>query len=77
MPAEIRIDLESLKIFIEETRPGAEAEHRSVHYLLRSLLQMGARWRDPPTVVLTVNDVEADFDEELQGVLDRLTGLEL
>ena len=77
MPAEIRIDLESLETFIEETKSGAEAEHRSIHYLLKSILQMGARWRDPPVVVLTVNDVEADFDEELQGVLDRLTGLEL
>ena len=77
MPAEIRIDLGSLDLFIEETRPGANSEHRSIHHLLRSLRDLGARWRDPPVVVLTVNDVEADFDEELQGVLDRLTGLEL
>jgi hypothetical protein len=37
---------------------------------------MGARWRDPPTIVLTVDDVEADFDEELQATLDKYTGLE-
>ena len=51
-------------------------QHKLLHYLLKSMLNMGARWRDPPIIVLTVDDVEADLSEELQATLDKYTGLE-
>jgi hypothetical protein len=77
MPAEIRIDLESLQGFIEATKSGAISEHKSIHYLLRSILEMGSRWRDPPVVIITTQDQEADYDEELADQLDKISRNEL
>ena len=75
MASEIRIDVERLEEFIEMTNSGPY-QHKLLHYLLKSMLNMGARWRDPPIIVLTVDDVEADLSEELQATLDKYTGLE-
>ena len=75
MASEIRIDMERLEEFIEMTYSGPY-QHKLLHYLLKSMLNMGARWRDPPIIVITVDDVEADLSEELQEKLDRYTGLE-
>jgi hypothetical protein len=75
MASEIRIDMERLEYFIEMTHSGPH-QHKLLHYLLKSMLNMGARWRDPPIIVITVDDVEADLSEELQEKLDRYTGLE-
>ena len=72
MASEIRIDVERLEEFIEMTHSGPY-QHK---LLLKSMLNMGARWRDPPIIVLTVDDVEADLSEELQATLDKYTGLE-
>tara|TARA_R110000782_G_scaffold13707_1_gene40242 strand:- start:231 stop:461 length:231 start_codon:yes stop_codon:yes gene_type:complete len=75
MASEIRIDVERLEEFIEMTHSGLY-QHKLLNYLLKSMLNLGARWRDPPIIVLTVDDVEADFSEELQATLDKYTGLE-
>tara|TARA_R110001592_G_scaffold252102_2_gene514810 strand:- start:317 stop:547 length:231 start_codon:yes stop_codon:yes gene_type:complete len=75
MPAEIRIDLDRLNEFIDMTESGPY-QHKLLYYLLKSMRNMGARWRDPPIIVLTVDDVEADLDEDLQATLDKYTGLE-
>ena len=75
MASEIRIDVERLEEFIEMTHSGPY-QHKLLHYLLKSMLNMGARWLDPPIIVLTVDDVEADLSEELQATLDKYTGLE-
>jgi len=77
MPGEIRIDLESLQGFIDITDSGKICEHKSIHFLLKSILEMGSRWRDPPTIVLTTSDREADFDEELAETLDKISRREL
>ena len=75
MASEIRIDMERLEEFIEMTYSGPH-QHKLLHYLLKSMLDMGARWRDPPVIVLTVDDIEAELSEELQDKMDRYTGLE-
>jgi hypothetical protein len=77
MSAEILIDLEALEGFIEATSSGALAEHKSIHHLLKSLLHMGARWRDPPQIILTKDGTAADFHEEMQHQLDLMTGLKI
>jgi hypothetical protein len=74
MPSELRIDLESLQGYIEATSSGAISEHKAIHYLLKSILDMGCRWRDNPTIVITRNDVEAELDSDLAQDLDDLLG---
>ena len=69
---EIRIDLETLQKYIEETAPTSEHYHKGIHYLLISLLQSGAVWRDPANIVLTVEDMEAELDPNLAKLLDDL-----
>ena len=87
MTNEIRLDLETLRQYIEATAPtqewatsqqsqcpecGAEMHHKGIHALFRSLLIMGSIWRDPPSIILTHQDVEADLDEELARLLDDI-----
>ena len=57
MPAEIRIDLDRLNEFIEMTESG-QYQHKLLHYLLKSMRNMGARCRDPPIIVLTVDAIK-------------------
>lgn len=69
---EIRIDLETLQKYIEETSPASEHHHKGIHYLLISLLRSGAIWRDPANIVLTVEDMDAELDPNLAKLLDDL-----
>ncbi len=69
---EIRIDLETLQKYIEETAVTSEHYHKGIHYLLISLLQSGAVWRDPANIVLTIEDMEADLNPELGKLLDDI-----
>ncbi len=72
MPNEIRIELDTLIKLYDVSGPTGEVGYRSIHHLIQTLLVQGGVWRDPPTVVLTISDVEADFDEVLAARCDLL-----
>jgi len=87
MTNEIRVDLDTLHEYIKATEPtkewvnsqqsqcsecGAEMHHKGIHALIKSLLIMGSVWRDPPSIIITHQDVEGDLDEELGQLLDDI-----
>lgn len=87
MATEIRLDLDTLREYVNATEPtaewansrqsqcpecGAEMHHKGIHAMIKSILIMGSLWRDPPTIILTHEDVEADLDEELAELLDAI-----
>ena len=72
MTNEIRIELDTLIKLYDVSGPTGEVGYRSIHHLIQTLLVNGGVWRDPPTVVLTISDVEADFDEVLAARCDLL-----
>tara|TARA_B100000683_G_scaffold153776_1_gene148632 strand:- start:3884 stop:4159 length:276 start_codon:yes stop_codon:yes gene_type:complete len=73
MANEIRIELDTLIKLWDVSSPTGEVGYRSIHHLIQTLLVQGGVWRDPPTVILTVADVEADFDEVLAARCDLLS----
>ena len=72
MPNEILIELDTLIKLYDVSGPTGEVGYRAIHHLIQSLLVQGGVFRDPPTVVLTISDVEADFDEVLAARCDLL-----
>jgi hypothetical protein len=72
MTNEIRIELDTLIKLYDVSGPTGEVGYRSIHHLIQTLLVNGGVWRDPPTVILTISDVEADFDEVLAARCDLL-----
>lgn len=73
MTNEIRIELDTLIKLYDVSGPTGEVGYRSIHHLIETLLVNGGVWRDPPTVILTISDVEADFDEVLAARCDLLS----
>jgi hypothetical protein len=69
---EIRIDLKTLQTYIEETSATSDYYHKGIHYLLISLLQSGAVWRDPAQIVLTIEDMESELNPDLAKKLDDI-----
>ena len=69
---EIRIDLETLQKYVEETAPTSDHYHKGIHYLLISLLTNGSVWRDPAQIVLTIEDMEAELNPDLGKLLDDI-----
>ena len=72
MTNEIRIELDTLIKLYDVSGPTGEVGYRFIHHLIQTLLVNGGVWRDPPTVILTISDVEADFDEVLAARCDLL-----
>ncbi len=72
MTNEIRIELDTLIKLWDVTGPTGEVGYRAIHHLLQALLVQGGVFRDPPVVILTTKDVEADFDEVLAARCDLL-----
>jgi|TARA_B100001996_G_C18359504_1_gene477230 hypothetical protein len=69
---EIRIELDTLLTLYDHTGPTGEWSHRALNHLLETLLVQGGVFRDPAIIVLTDQDIEADFDEELAKRMDFL-----
>jgi len=72
MPNEIRIELDTLIKLYDVSGPTGEVGYRSIHHLIQTLLVQGGVWRDPPTVLLTISDVEAHYDDVLAARCDLL-----
>ena len=75
MEIEFTIDENLLMRFIEDTRPGAEMEHKGINALLSQFYTMSMLWRDSIDVVLT-NGQHTSLDSELyqQYLDDKVSG---
>ena len=65
MTNEIRIELDTLIRLWDVTGPNGEVGFRAIHHLIQALLIQGGVFHDPPVVVLTDKDVEAELDAVL------------
>tara|TARA_B100002019_G_scaffold57955_1_gene49799 strand:+ start:6256 stop:6525 length:270 start_codon:yes stop_codon:yes gene_type:complete len=70
MEIEFTIDENLLMRVIDETRPGAENEHKAVHSILSQLYTMSMLWRNSIDVVLTNGKHTSLDSERYQKYLD-------